>query len=54
LAADIAIDSNVIDSPELRTHLRAEFERHARNCPAQADLAADYIALLGDPLAFSR
>lgn len=43
-----------VDTPELRARLRAEFERFSRSCPAQAELARDYIALLEDPLAFSR
>jgi 8-oxo-dGTP pyrophosphatase MutT (NUDIX family) len=45
---------NPIDSPELRASLRAEIERHARECPEQAELAVDYIELLSDPLGFSR
>ncbi|MCG6117838.1 MAG: NUDIX hydrolase [Aquimonas sp.] len=44
----------LIDTPELRAHLRAELESHARRCPGQTALAEDYIALLGDRLAFSR
>jgi 8-oxo-dGTP pyrophosphatase MutT (NUDIX family) len=44
----------MLDTPELRAQLRAEFERHARDCPQQAELAADYIELLSDPLGFSR
>lgn len=43
-----------VDTLELRARLRAEFERYARSCPAQAELARDYIALVEDPLAFSR
>ncbi|MFY8134976.1 MAG: NUDIX hydrolase [Aquimonas sp.] len=44
----------LIDTPERRAHLRAAFQAHAVRCPPQADLAAEYIALLADPLAFSR
>lgn len=43
-----------IDSPERRAQLRAAFAAHAQRCPAQADLVAEYIDLLADPLAFSR
>ncbi len=43
-----------VDTLELRARLRAEFEGYARSCPAQAELARDYIALVEDPLAFSR
>lgn len=46
--------TNPIDSPERRAHLRAAFEAHALRYPPQADLAVEYVALLADPLAFSR
>lgn len=46
--------SAILDTPELRARMRAQFEAHARACPAQAELAGDYIDLLDDPLAFSR
>jgi 8-oxo-dGTP pyrophosphatase MutT (NUDIX family) len=46
--------SPLIDTPERRAHLRAAFAAHAGRCPSQADLAAEFIALLADPLAFSR
>lgn len=43
-----------IDSPERRAQMRAAFAAHAQRCPSQAELAAEYIDLLADPLAFSR
>lgn len=42
------------DSPERRAQLRAAFAAHAQRCPPQTELAAEYIDLLADPLAFSR
>lgn len=47
-------DADSIDTPERRAHLRAAFQAHAERCPLQADLVAEYIALLADPLAFAR
>jgi 8-oxo-dGTP pyrophosphatase MutT (NUDIX family) len=46
--------SVVIDSPELRARLRAEFEQHAVKRPDQAALAVEFIGLLVDPDAFVR
>jgi 8-oxo-dGTP pyrophosphatase MutT (NUDIX family) len=44
----------LIDTPELRARLRAEFEAHALARPSQAELAAEFIQLLEEPQAFSR
>jgi 8-oxo-dGTP pyrophosphatase MutT (NUDIX family) len=46
--------SAVLDSPELRARLRAEFERHAVERPEQSALAGEFIELLADSAAFTR
>lgn len=45
---------SALDTAERRAQLRAAFALHAQRCPAQAELADEYVDLLADPLAFSR